>query len=295
MKQLLLNLKKSSTNSFIILCSLFFLSACSGLDSHRSGNNTTSSSLANFLYPQKQTKIAPAKQIPQITLPAKIGLAFLPSKHWRGSALDSTAEFELLNKVKSRFSEYRFINDIKIIPSMYLRHHSLKNSSGFDTLSQVSRLHDVDLIALVSYDQLIQSQYNNASLLYWTIVGMYVIPGNENTVQTFVDTAVFDVRSKQLLLRAPGISKLTKLSTQVDVSRVMSRKSQHGFNLAFDDMITNLDTELLRFKAQVKAGKTVQIANLESYSAGGSINTWLIYLLMMLTFYKYQSKSIRLL
>jgi len=265
---------------------LLFLSGCSGLKSHRSGHNTTSSSLASFLYPQKQTKIIPVKQIPQLTLPTNIGLAFLPSQHWRGNALDSTTEFALLNKVKSRFTEYHFIDEIKIIPSTYLSHRSLKNGSGFDTLSQVARLHNVDLIALVSYDQLTRTHYNNASLLYWTILGMYVIPGNENSVQTFVDTAVFDVRSRQLLLRAPGISKLKKLSTQVDVDRVMTRKSQQGFDLAFNHMITNLDDELMRFKAQVKEGKTVKITNLKSYSAGGSLTVWLMIVLALLVIFK---------
>lgn len=222
----------------------------------------------------------PATQIPQLNLPVKIGLAFLPSQNWRRATLTSSTEYQLLNKVKSRFKQYRFIDEIKIIPSTYLRHRSIKDSSGFDTLTQVANLHGVDVIALVSYDQLSQSQFNNASLLYWTIVGMYIIPGNENTIQTFVDTAVFDVRSRQLLFRAPGISKLKNISTAIDVDRVISKKSQQGFNLAFDDMIVNLDDELLRFKEQVKEGKTARVANLKAYSAAGTINIQTLLILL---------------
>lgn len=284
--------KLNKKKIILLLIFTFFISGCSGLDTRRSGNNSTSSSLASFLYSDKQTIVSQAKQIPQLTLPAKIGLAFLPSKHWRGSALDTTTEIQLLNKVKSRFSEYRFIDDIKVIPSTYLRHRSLKNGSGFDTLSQVARLHDVDLIALVSYDQLTQTKFNNASLLYWTIVGMYVIPGNENSVQTFVDTAVFDVRSRQLLMRAPGINKLKRLSTAVDVDRVITRKSVRGFNLAFDDMIKNLDNELVRFKEQVKQGNTIKVTNLKSYSAGGSLSLFLIFSLGVIIFIKIKLKTL---
>ena len=270
----------------LLLSILVLISGCSGLVSHKTGSNTTSSSLVSFLYPEKQTQVAQVKLIPQLTLPVKIGLAFLPSKNWRNTALDSSTEYQLLTKVKSRFSQYPFIDDIQIFPSTYLRHSSVKNGTGFDTLSQVARLHNVDLIALVSYDQLTQSQHNNASLLYWTIVGMYVIPGNENTIQTFVDTAVFDVRSRQLLMRAPGISKLQRRSTAIDVDRVISKKSVQGFDLAFNDMIKNLDEELVRFKAQVKEGKSVNISNLKSYSAAGSFNNYFLFLLLPFVYLK---------
>ncbi|MEQ1704159.1 MAG: Ig-like domain repeat protein, partial [Ilumatobacteraceae bacterium] len=49
----------------------------------------------------------------------------------------------------------------------------------------------LDVIALVSYDQVAHSAETTSSFLYWTIVGAYVVKGNKNDVQTFVDTAVF--------------------------------------------------------------------------------------------------------
>jgi len=270
---------------------IFSISGCSSIVSdHHRKQQTNSSSLANFLYPNKQTKIDTSPQIPNIKLPVKIGLAFLPSRNWRAGNLDTSNQYRLLSKVKSSFSQHRFIDDIKIIPSTYLRHHNSKGSSGFDTLDQVARLHDVDLIALVSYDQLTQTLHNNVSLLYWTIVGMYVIPGNENTIQTFVDTAVFDVKSRKMLLRAPGISKLQKRSTAIGVDHVMQNKTYQGFNLAFDDMMTNLDTELNLFKEKVKQGKTVKIQNLQSYSAAGSIDKILILTLVLLFIMRFKRK-----
>lgn len=274
--------RRITTALFLTL--MIFINGCSSIVSdHHRQKQTHSSSLAKFLYPNKQIKVDTVNQIPQLTLPVKIGLAFLPSRNWRGNTLDSSNQYRLLSKVKSRFSQHRYIDEIKIIPSTYLRHHNSKGGSGFDTLNQVARLHDVDVIALVSFDQLTQTLHNNASLLYWTIVGMYVIPGNENTIQTFVDTAVFDVRSQKMLMRAPGISKLRKRSTAIGVDHVMQNKSYAGFNLAFDDMMTNLDTELLIFKEKVKQGKSVNIQNLESYSAAGSLNNvFLLSLLILL-------------
>lgn len=269
-------------NTVFFLTIILFLSGCSGMVSEHHGKQSHSSSLASFLYPNKQIKVEKAEKIPQLSLPIKIGIAFLPSQNWRGRTLDTSNEYRLLNKLKSDFSQHRFIDDVNIIPSTYLRHQTFKNGTGFDTLDQVAKMHDVDVIALISYDQLTQTRHNNASLLYWTIVGMYVIPGNENTIQTFVDTAVFDVRSRKLLMRAPGISKLRKRSTAIGVDSVMDEKALEGFNLAFDDMINNLDSELLQFKDKVKEGKSVKITNLESYSAAGSWNIEILILLLVL-------------
>ncbi len=240
-----INLLRRNKNSFsipfVFIVSLVFLSGCSGLISQNSGQHSISSSLASFLYSGNKSNGVQKAGIAQLKLPVKVGLAFLPSQHWRGSVIDESSRYQLLNKVKNSFGQHRFIHSISIIPSSYLKNHGNKTGNGFDTLQQVANIHDIDIIALVSYDQLTRSQQNNASLLYWTIVGMYVIPGNENTIQTFVDTAVFDVRSRKLLMRAPGVSKLTKRSTAIGVDSVMTKKSLQGFDLAFDDMIKNLD------------------------------------------------------
>ncbi len=269
--------------SFILLISL---SGCSQLVSKKSGHNTISSSLVDFLYPNKESRIKHHEEIPVLNLPVKVGIAFLPSRNWRGGSISEANKLRLLNKVKSSFGKHRFIDSITIIPSVYLRQSSGRGVSGFDTLDRMARLHDVDVMALVSYDQVTQSRQNNASLLYWTIVGMYVIPGNENSIQTFVDTAVFDVRSRKMLLRAPGVSSLTKRSTAIGVDSVMAQKSLQGFNIAFDDMIKNLDGELTQFRARAKKGKTVKIRHQQGYSSGGGINIFFIMFLALFSIRK---------
>ncbi len=262
----------------IILSALlvFSLSGCSQLVSSKTGERGISSSLVDFLYPNKKTRVTHKEEIPVLKLPVRVGIAFLPSQNWRGNGVDESNKIRLLNKVKASFGKHRFIESINIIPSVYLR-----GGKGFDTLDQVARMHDVDVMALVSYDQMTQSLHNNAALLYWTIVGMYVIPGNENSIKTFVDTAVFDVRSRKMLLRAPGINSLRKRSTAIGVDSVMTEKSMQGFNLAFDDMISNLDAELLRFKSRAKAGRVATIQHREGYSGGGSLGGGLLFLLLM--------------
>ncbi|MBT1063217.1 rhombotarget lipoprotein [Bowmanella sp. Y26] len=256
---------------YMAVFSLLFLASCSALVSQKTGQRTKASSLVDYLYPDEQSREAHQPQIPVLTLPVKVGLAFVPSKHWQHDGIQSKDQIELLDKVKRSFSQYDYIDHIEVIPSTYLT-----GGQGFITLEQVARLYDVDVMALVSYDQVTQSVENNAAVLYWTIVGMYLIPGNENSVQTFVDTAVFDVKSRTMLFRAPGINKLDKRTTAIGVDDTLSEKSLQGFHLAVEDMSKNLDAELARFKTRVKEEKIAKIQHSENYSGGGAMGLFLL-------------------
>lgn len=260
----------------IITLAIAFLASCSSIISHNTGKKTVSSSLMDFLYPDKESRSAHKPELPVLKLPVKVGLAFVPSKNWSRDGIHSKDQIELLEKVKKSFLKYDYIDRIEVIPSTYL-----KGGEGFSTLEQVARLYDVDVMALVSYDQVTQSLENNAALLYWTIVGMYVIPGNENSIQTFVDTAVFDVKSKKMLFRAPGINRLEKRTTAVGIDETLSEKSLEGFGLAVTDMTVNLDAELARFKTRAKEDKIAKIEHRKGYSSGGSIGI-LLFLLMLI-------------
>jgi rhombotail lipoprotein len=39
----------------------------------------------------------------------------------------------------------------------------------------------------------------------------------KNSIQTFVDTSVFDIKSRKMLFRAPGLNKITKRSTAIGI------------------------------------------------------------------------------
>ncbi|WP_434361150.1 rhombotarget lipoprotein [Parasalinivibrio latis] len=246
-----------------MMVSLMMLTSCSAMLSNDGGKKTVSSSLITYLYPDESDRETLSPQTPTLKLPVTVGLAFVPSGDNYGRAISGNTQLSLLNNVKQSFQQYDFIGRIELIPSNYL-----KDKGGFSNLEQVARLYDVDVMALVSYDQVSQSYENNAALLYWTIVGLYLIPGNENSVQTFVDTAVFDVKSKKMLFRAPGISKLEKRTTAIGINETLSEKSVEGFELATKDMIINLDAELGRFKERVKEEKVANVEFREGYSGG---------------------------
>jgi len=259
----------------MVFVSLLVLSACSSLLSLNSNKNTVSSSLIDFLYPEESSRTEHSAEIPTLTLPVKVGLAFVPSKNWSQNGISRSSQVELLEQVKQSFLQYDYIDKIEIIPSDYL-----KGGEGFTTLEQVSRLYDVDVMALVSYDQVTQSLEKKGALLYWTIVGMYLIPANDNSVQTFVDTAVFDVKSKKMLFRAPGINKLSESSTAIKIDAVLAEKSMESYTLAVADMSKNLDVELANFKTRVKEDKVAKVERREGYG-GGSVMCFTLLLLAL--------------
>src|SRR5690348_868038 len=122
-----------------------------------------SSSLLQFLYPNGAEPPV-QNQTPELHVPLRVGLAFLPaSGSAPGVALTSAQQEELLEKIQAHFSSRRFVAQIVIIPDYYLT-----GARGFAGLQGVQRLYDVDVIALVSYDQVMHQDVNGWSLAYWT-------------------------------------------------------------------------------------------------------------------------------
>jgi rhombotail lipoprotein len=160
----------------------------------------SSSSLVNFLYPSG--KALPAQNaIPELRLPLRVGLAFLPSSTGT-TQLDATHKAELLDRIRAHFADRKFVSDIVIVPDYYLA-----ANSGYSGLEAVQRLYSVDVMALVSYDQVTHQDDNQLSLGYLTIVGAFILPGNSHEVATLVDLAVIDPVTRSLVLRAGGIDR----------------------------------------------------------------------------------------
>lgn len=246
----------------LLSCALL-LTACAGLFGS-TGRQGVSSSLVDYLYPQDEVPPPQGGVIPQLQLPLAVGLAFVPSQSSDTQVLSEAQRMKLLNDVKKSFDGRDFIREIAVIPDAYLR-----SGRGFDALEQTARLYGLDVMALVSYDQVAHSSERASSFLYWTIVGAYVVKGSKNDVQTFVDTAVFDVATRKLLFRAPGVNEVRSSSTLVDVERDVRAAQQKGFELAMADMTVNLDQELSTFKERIKSDGSVRVTRVGGASDGG--------------------------
>lgn len=105
-------------------------------------------------------------------------------------------------------------------------------------------MHGVDIMALVSYDQISFSSERESAILYWTIVGTAMVKGNSNEARTMIDTAVFDVQTAKLLFRAPGVHQIQRNSTMLGNERDLYALRSEGMAAANQDMIVNLNHEL---------------------------------------------------
>lgn len=249
----------------LITTSALLLAAC-GTYFGPDGRRGVSSSLVDYLYPDGQVPPKHEETIPHLKLPLTVGLAFVPSQRGESIMLPEANKTKLLEGVKQKFVGLDYVKEIIVIPETYMR-----SSKGFEGVGQVARLYGLDIVALVSYDQVAVTSETKSSVLYWTIVGAYFIKGNQNLATTFVDTAVFDVNSRKLLLRAPGVSDVQQTSTLVEVDKSQREAREKGFELAMADMSNNLAIELDRFKERIKEDKSVQVTHREGYGGGGGI------------------------
>lgn len=260
-----------------VIASAVALAALAGcLHSGRS-RTQRSSSVVTYLYPN-QTNPLPPTSIPVLRLPLRVGIAFVPSDQGR-SALSELQKNALLQRVADQFKGREYIEAIEVVPASYLR-----PKGGFENLSQVQRLLNVDVVALIAFDQVQFTDQNFLSLAYWTIVGAYIFQGNKNDTQTLMEAAVYDIPSRHLLFRAPGANQVRAGSAAVYVSENLRKDSARSFEAATDDLIVNLKTQLEAFRERVKnAPSTVAtIEHKPGYRGGGAIEAWFVLALAAL-------------
>ena len=263
--------------TFFCGLALLLTSGCStfGFGSHSEvKRNSVSSSLVDFLYPNGEIPRRNGDQMPVLELPLRVGIAFVPS---RRQSLSANLQNELMGQVKDAFIERPFVEDIQLIPEVYLR-----SSKGIVGMQQVARMHNVDVMALVSYDQLAISGERESAFLYLTVVGSLMVKGNTHEVQTMVDTAVFDVATGQLLMRAPGQAAGQVNATYFSASQDARSLETQSFMQATDAMVANLNSELEGFRQQVKEGRRATVQWQEGRSGGGSIGGAVVLLMVLL-------------
>jgi rhombotail lipoprotein len=208
---------------------------------------TQRASVLEFLYPEGSAAVPPSDV--HLDLPVRVGLGFAPAESHHSGMLSETQKQQLLARVADAFRAQEGIDGIDVIPS-----HQLTPKGGFTNLDRLQSMYGIDLMALVSYDQSQFDETNAASLTYWTIIGAYFVPGDDTDTHTFVDTSVFDIRSRAMLFTAAGTSRISERSAAVDVAADLREHSAEGFDQAFTSMIGELDANLAQFREQAKAG-----------------------------------------
>jgi rhombotail lipoprotein len=225
-------------------------------------------SVVDYLYPDATLAPQLEPTVTHLRPPVRVGIAFVPGAGGN-EGLPEAEKQKLLQRVKESFSQYPYIGGIELIPAAYLRAHG-----GFTNLEQVASMFNVEVIALVSYDQVQFNDTNALAVLYWTIVGAYVIHGDKYDVQTMVDASVFDVRSQKLLFRAPGTSQVKGDASMASFVERSRAARDVGYQKAVDQLIPQLHTELDNFKERIKSDSAFKVENKAGYSGAGDFG-WL--------------------
>jgi len=244
----------------------------------------SSTPLVDFLYTDGKVPVLDAQ--PELKLPIRVGISFLPRdtgpNSYQPGAIDRD---KVLTAVREHFGSLPYVSEIVIVPDYYL--HAGKGD-GLMQLEQLSRLYNFDLFALVSYDQVLLTHERDSSFFYLTIVGAYVVKGDNNSTHTLLDLAVIDPKSRALVLRAGGTSALSGNATAVDAGRHANDQSVKGFELATGQLIANFSRELTGFEARVRDGTApIKVVRQSAKSGGGALDGlflagWLLVLATVL-------------
>ena len=251
------------------LCVLLGLSGCvefSGVFAKTKHHYT--SSVVNYLYPEQAIVETPT--IPNLSLPLTVGVAFVPEPGGilGGAKLSEKDRHDLMERIASQFASLEFVQEIEMIPTAYLT-----EGGGFTNLDQIKTMYGIDVIALLSYDQVQHTDEGLLSLSYWTLVGAYIVKGEKNDTSTMLDAAVYDIASRKLLFRAPGTNHIKSSATPVNLSEQLREDSLQGFHNAADTLVVNLNSELDRFKSKIKEKPQEYVVKHKSgYSGGSSFN-----------------------
>lgn len=247
----------------LVVLALMCLAAtgCAGRSHYRA------TSVMQYLYPDKKDCVA-TTAIPHLLLPLNVGVAFVPGERnsWQ-HALSEQEKMELMKKIAAEFKQYPFVKGIELIPTPYLT-----AGGSFTNLDQIRTMYGVDVIVLLSYDQVQHTDEDFLSISYWTLIGAYTVRGEKNDTSTMLDAAVFHIPSRKLLFRAPGISRIKGAATPVNLSEQLRKDSKGGFDEAAVQLVGNLKEQLELFKTKIKESpEDFKIEHRQGYTGGGSL------------------------
>lgn len=238
---------------YLTLIATVLISGCAGQQ------HSTKSSVVDYLYPNQATTVI-EPSIPVLKPPVKVGIAFVPDRSsrssganlWTGNSvlegtLTEAKKTQLLEKIAAHFKKYTFVGEIQVIPSVYLT-----AGGSFTNLEQIKTMYGIDIITLVSEDQVQFTDEGLLSVSYWTLVGAYMVSGEKNDTNTLLDAVVYDIESKKMLFRAPGTSTVKGKATPINLGEELRADSMKGFDQAADSMIGNLDVQLASFREKIK-------------------------------------------
>ncbi len=222
-------------------------------------------SLLSYLYPGKEPPTAAPQAVTELRVPFRVGIAFVPDSAPSAFALPETERRQLADRVREAFRGYPFIREIELVPSSFLQ-----PGGGFDNLDRVAALMRLEVVVLISFDQLQHTAANRWSFLYWTGVGAYVVKGERYDIFTSLDVSVFDVKSRRMLMHAGGRSTVKGDATWVGFAERSRAARQRSFEQALAEMNQALHGEIAAFRARAQSDPTIRLVLPPGYVLPGA-------------------------
>jgi len=228
----------------------------SGCGSMAMKQSKQGASLVEYLY---SGQLPPEKlqqaSITELSIPLRIGIAFVPGTADPKFGITEVEQIRWSTQIKAAFEKYPFVGKLEVVPTAYL-----KSGGGFDNLRQIAALLNLDVIALLSYDQIQFSEPNKLSMMYWTGIGAYLVPGDQYDIHTVLEATVFDVRTRKLLFRAPGTSTIKGSAAWIKFSDSSRQARSEGFDKALEQLIPNVDGALQAFRRQAQDDPAIRLS-----------------------------------
>lgn len=231
---------------------ILLLGGCASME--QSSRQRQVASVLSYLYPETGNVPTAPESTAELHVPFRIGVAFVPDNTPPQFRLPESDRLKLSEKVRAAFTGYPFVREIVAVPSVYL-----EAGGGFSNLDRIARLLKLDVIALISFDQVQNAGATGSSLLYWTGIGAYVVQGDQYDILTAVETSVFDIKSRRLLLRAGGVSNIRGSATMVGFSELAREARTRGFDEAMTEMIGKLQAEVKTFREQAPKDPSMRL------------------------------------
>ena len=238
---------------FLVLMTLTFIAGCSTSTNYRS-------SVVDFSYSDRKETVK-TQQVPILSLPLRVGIAFLPetiqSQNNSGSTslpsssgLSETDKMSLMQDIGEHFRKQEFVKSIIRIPSAYV-----PTMGSFDSLDRLKRKFGVDMVVLISFDQRQQVESGFSAISYLTVIGAFIVPGQRTDTHTILNSVCYHILSRKMIFSASGSSDIRSKSTPFDMAAQAREDSIKGFYEANTNLAPSLDKQMDLFKSMISKPK----------------------------------------
>lgn len=223
------------------------LIACLSLTACACGSNIRTvqrqNNLSTYLYSGKEP-LAEIQQKKPLSLPAKVGITFVPTSG-NNLSIPETTKKQVMESVRLELAKHKkCIAVAHSIPSSYLQ-----PQGGIAELERIAGQFDVDVIVLLSANQLQKYERNPlAAFMDVTIVGSYMIPGTTVDTSTLLEATVIHMPSRALVFRTEGSDETHSRATQFGSSGTALNDSVASIEDASKNLVASIGKSLSKFE-----------------------------------------------